>query len=530
MYIDDFEFPIWKPDRGLYQSGLCFCAGVSSLHTMTTATSSKSRGKMSVSSKTDELKSKQTKDAVASAKVSRKDKRVTFSTTNQSRYFHSFKPPVHYNSQSLDPMPKNDDKKDKEESDSTDDSYDDSNSQSEDSDESLSESTVSDQDSLDLSSNDTDDERFEDLNNSDEIESEPEFDSEESVDSDSQDSQNDIGRLPAAPGKKSVHRYLDDNRESLCDSDSETFSDQEFENTNSEDEYVMDQDENDEEKANIDFDKLSPEEQLKMLLEPVEDDSDLESSDKEMDGIIDVDSDSEKNFISHNVSESDLDQEDPEFDEELPTKHNLMDSDEENESGRPLKKIKSSFEKQQEKLAKTIADFEEENLAEKEWMLRGEVAAQIRPINSLLEQDVDFEQICRSAPPVTEEVTQTLEQIIRQRIQDKAWDDVERREAELPVIKAQRPPDVDSEKSQKSLSQIYEDSAISVLTQNNNKNKDLEDEMSLDPKTKASHDEIKKLFAKICAKIDALSSFKFTPKVQNLLEMQIKSAPKFSKK
>jgi U3 small nucleolar RNA-associated protein MPP10 len=244
--------------------------------------------------------------------------------------------------------------------------------------------------------------------------------------------------------------------------------------------------------------------------------------------ITDDEDDEELSDIDGNLENgSDGPEDDPNFDEDDITKNqDLLGSDDENGTDRPaVKRIRSTFEKEQERMAKMIADLEEENIAEKEWMLRGEVAAHIRPINSLLEQDVDFEQISRAAPPVTEEVTQTLEQIIRQRIQDKAWDDVERREAELPIVQAMKGPEISSEKSQKSLSQVYEESAISAAAKGNDggvKTMDENDGSNLDPKTKAAHDEIKILFAKICNKIDALSHFKFTPQVRTLTEMQIK--------
>lgn len=46
-------------------------------------------------------------------------------------------------------------------------------------------------------------------------------------------------------------------------------------------------------------------------------------------------------------------------------------------------------------MSEKIDELEKAALAEKPWQLSGEVTAQTRPENSMLEEDVEFEQISR---------------------------------------------------------------------------------------------------------------------------------------
>ncbi|XP_074471727.1 U3 small nucleolar ribonucleoprotein MPP10 [Sebastes fasciatus] len=161
---------------------------------------------------------------------------------------------------------------------------------------------------------------------------------------------------------------------------------------------------------------------------------------------------------------------------------------------------KSSFEKRQEKMSEKIEELEKAALGEKPWQLSGEVTAQTRPENSMLEEHVEFEQTSRMAPSITEETTLQLEDIIKQRIKDQAFDDVVRKEKpKEEVFEYKKRLTLDHEKSKQSLAEIYEQE---YLKQNQQKTET----------ENPSHVEIQKLMDTLFLKLDALSNFHFTPK------------------
>ncbi|XP_005937259.1 U3 small nucleolar ribonucleoprotein protein MPP10 [Haplochromis burtoni] len=169
--------------------------------------------------------------------------------------------------------------------------------------------------------------------------------------------------------------------------------------------------------------------------------------------------------------------------------------------GSAKSEAKSSFEKRQEKMSQKIEELEKAALAEKPWQLSGEVTAQTRPENSMLEEDVAFEQTSRTAPAITEETTLQLEDIIKQRIKDQAFDDVVRKEKpKEEVFEYKKRLTLDHEKSKQSLAEIYEQE---YLKQNQQKTEEEEN---------PAHVEIQKLMDTLFLKLDALSNFHFTPK------------------
>ncbi|XP_054999456.1 U3 small nucleolar ribonucleoprotein protein MPP10 [Sorex araneus] len=163
--------------------------------------------------------------------------------------------------------------------------------------------------------------------------------------------------------------------------------------------------------------------------------------------------------------------------------------------------VKSSFEKRQEKMNEKIASLEKELLEKKPWQLQGEVTAQKRPENSLLEETLHFDHAVRMAPVITEDTTLQLEDLIKQRIRDQAWDDVVRKERpKEDAFEYKKRLTLDHEKSKLSLAEIYEQEYIKL-----NQQKAAEEE-------NPEHAEIQKLMDALFLKLDALSNFHFIPK------------------
>lgn len=175
-------------------------------------------------------------------------------------------------------------------------------------------------------------------------------------------------------------------------------------------------------------------------------------------------------------------------------------SDEEEGSGDEEEAL-SSHQRKQRKLAARITELEAEALGPKKWELTGEVTSRARPQNSLLEAVLEHERVSKPAPEITVEVTAALEDIIKQRILDEAWDDVERKAPPEGEGDAHELAEVSQEKSKKGLGELYEEEymekAMGVVKE------------SAEDKLKT---EIRGLFKTLCGKLDALSNFHFTPK------------------
>ncbi|KAK9747888.1 hypothetical protein RND81_02G021600 [Saponaria officinalis] len=161
----------------------------------------------------------------------------------------------------------------------------------------------------------------------------------------------------------------------------------------------------------------------------------------------------------------------------------------------------STHEKEHQKLQAKIKQMEEANLAAKDWTMQGEVTASKRPRDSALEVDLDFEHNVRPPPVITEEVTTSLEDMIKKRISEGHFDDVQKA-PKLPSAAPKERKELDDNKSKKGLAEIYEEEyakQTGIGTAPLSHNDELRNEAS-------------GLFKALCLKLDALSHFHFAPK------------------
>ena len=162
-------------------------------------------------------------------------------------------------------------------------------------------------------------------------------------------------------------------------------------------------------------------------------------------------------------------------------------------------------------MRRQIEQLEAENLGEKEWKMRGELTRHKRPAESLLHVDLDYEVAARPAPVITEEKSKSLEEVIKERILQAAFDDVVRKKVvDLPY----RPKvELSFEKSEKGLAQVYEDQFKDKLAQKASKESLLDAlERVGEEKLTPQQEHISQLWRALSYRLDALANFNFTPR------------------
>ncbi|KAK4142080.1 Mpp10 protein-domain-containing protein [Dichotomopilus funicola] len=169
---------------------------------------------------------------------------------------------------------------------------------------------------------------------------------------------------------------------------------------------------------------------------------------------------------------------------------------------------RSAHERRQAKVAQEIRTLEAELVAKRAWTLSGEASAVDRPVNSLLEEDMDFEHIGKPVPIITEDVSESIEELIKRRILAQEFDEVLRRRPDTlgnPNDARRGLVEVDDTKGKQSLAEIYEEEHTKKA------NPDAYVSQA-DEKLSRDEEEIKNMWKEVSAKLDALSSWHYKPK------------------
>ena len=172
------------------------------------------------------------------------------------------------------------------------------------------------------------------------------------------------------------------------------------------------------------------------------------------------------------------------------------------------KSRRSAHERKQAKLAEEIRRLEAASVAKREWTLSGEARAADRPMNSLIEEDLDFERTGKPVPVITAEVSESIEELIKRRILAQEFDEVIRRRPDSLNTSASTRRglfELDDNKAQQSLAEIYEEEHVKVNNPDTYVSKS-------DEKLLKEEKEIEVLWKEVSGKLDALSSWHYKPK------------------
>ena len=186
---------------------------------------------------------------------------------------------------------------------------------------------------------------------------------------------------------------------------------------------------------------------------------------------------------------------------------------------------RSNHERRQAKLAEEIRKLEAANVAKRDWTLSGEARAADRPINSLLEEDLEFERAGKPVPVITNEVSEDIEALIKRRIINREFDEViRRRPGDLATgTRATRRGmfELDDTKPQQSLAEVYEAEHLKKIDPEGYVDK-------RDEKLKKEHAAIESLWAEVSAKLDSLSNWHYKPRPPQANITIVADVPKVS--
>lgn len=170
----------------------------------------------------------------------------------------------------------------------------------------------------------------------------------------------------------------------------------------------------------------------------------------------------------------------------------------------------STHEKQRLQIAEEIRRLENLNVSKKPWTLSGETSAGARPLNSLIEEDLEFERTGKPVPVITAEVSNDIEALIKRRIIARDFDEVVRRrpttlDSASDARRGRADGVLDDSKPTASLGEIYE----SEFQRNTDPTSYIDKRSAA---TKKQHEEIDRLWREVREQLDVLSNLHFKPK------------------
>ncbi|PWN34876.1 Mpp10-domain-containing protein [Meira miltonrushii] len=293
------------------------------------------------------------------------------------------------------------------------------------------------------------------------------------------------------------------------DPDSADFEDEGDEKESDEEDFEEGDSEDDGEEDGMEEDEESGEE-----VDEEEDEEDEVDED-----IMEADSDAGEQMHANGVEEDALLDSDAEQETAERVAGDLFADEEEDPEDDAAAGI-SSHQRRLNALQEEIARLERENVGKKDWTLMGEAGSRARPENSLLEEDVDFESNRKSKPVNTPETTKSIEDLIKSRILENNFDDVQRRATLQPLdFMPSKMLELSDQKSSRSLDQVYEDDFGGVGDAQGQK---------LDKELQKEHEEIDQLYENLESQLDALSNAHFTPKAPKVSIQTINNAPTIS--
>lgn len=193
-------------------------------------------------------------------------------------------------------------------------------------------------------------------------------------------------------------------------------------------------------------------------------------------------------------------------------------------SARLKDKNLSTHEKQKLQIAEEIRRLESINVSKKPWTLSGEASAAARPLNSLIEEDLDFERTGKPVPVITAETTTDIEALIKRRILNRDFDELSRRRPTTldAAADARRGrAEVDDNKATTGLGEIYESEY-----QRNADPTSYVDKRST--AIKKQHDEIAKLWKEVREQLDTLANLNIKPKRAEIEIKTVEDKPRIA--